>query len=186
MRKPMVFALWCTLLASASAARGQASKIDLYGGYDYVRYNANPRADNLPPSESFNANGVSGQIACNVSDWLGLVAEISGYAVARKGFNTTHQISYLFGPRLDVRRGSLVPFARVLLGGAWAEDGIVFGSVNGFAMTAGGGLDIRLSQRIAIRPVQAEYFLTTFPDGNNNRQNNFRYGAGIILLFGSR
>ena len=114
MRKPMVLALWCTLLASASAARGQASKIDLYGGYDYVRYNANPRADNLPPSESFNANGVSGQIAYNLGDWLGLVAEISGYAVARKGFNTAHQISYLFGPRLECGAAILFHSVRFL------------------------------------------------------------------------
>ena len=32
--------------------------------------------------------------------------------------------------------------------------------------------------------VQAEYFLTRIPNGLNNRQNNFRYSAGIVLRFG--
>ena len=117
------------------------------------------------------------------------MAEISGYAVARKGFNTTHQISYLFGPRLDVRRGSLVPFARVLLGGAWAEDGIVFGSVNGFAMTAGGGLDIRLSKHVAFRPIGLDYYMTRVQNlraAGDNTQNNLRYTAGINFTFGAQ
>ena len=33
-------------------------------------------------------------------------------------------------------------------------------------------------------PCRAEYFLTKFPDGLNNRQNNFRYSAGIVVRFG--
>jgi hypothetical protein len=32
--------------------------------------------------------------------------------------------------------------------------------------------------------VQAEYFMTKIPDGLNNRQNNFRLGAGIVIRFG--
>jgi hypothetical protein len=30
----------------------------------------------------------------------------------------------------------------------------------------------------------AEYFLTTIPDGLNNRQNNFRFSAGVVFRFG--
>jgi len=51
-------------------------------------------------------------------------------------------------------------------------------------MTAGGGIDIKITKLIAIRPVQAEYFLTKIPDGLNNRQNNFRFSAGIVFRFG--
>jgi len=63
----------------------------------------------------------------------------------------------------------------------WAEDGITFGSVTALAMTTGGDVDVTMSRHVAIRPVQAEYFLTKFPDGNNNRQNNFRFSAGFRL-----
>jgi opacity protein-like surface antigen len=179
-----LFAATCA--APALWAQEQASKLELYGAYDYVRYNANPKISGVPPSESFNANGGSGQIEYNVNNWLGLVADFSGYAVARRGLATTHQISYLFGPRVNLRRGRVTPFAQVLLGGAWAEDGITFGPVTAFGMTAGGGVDLSLSRHVAIRPVQAEYFLTKFPDGNNNLQSNFRFSAGIIFRFGGK
>jgi hypothetical protein len=51
-------------------------------------------------------------------------------------------------------------------------------------MTAGGGIDVKISKHFSIRPVQAEYFLTKIPDGLSNRQNNFRFGAGIVFRFG--
>jgi hypothetical protein len=50
-------------------------------------------------------------------------------------------------------------------------------------MTAGGGIDFKLSRQLSIRPVQAEYFVTRLPNGLNNRENNLRIGAGIILRF---
>jgi hypothetical protein len=159
----------------------------LYGGYDYVRFNASPRISGVPSSQSVNGNGLSGQIEYNFNNRLGAVAELSGYAVARQGFATTHQVSYLFGPRVNLTTGSKVtPFAQALFGRLWAEDGFTFGSLTAFGTTMGGGIDIGLSRHIAIRPVQAEYFLTKVPDGNTNRQNNFRYGAGVVLRFGGK
>ena len=185
MRNWFAIALLCPVFVYPSVAKAQEKTvIELYGGYDYVRYNANPRVSGLPPSESFDANGLSGQVTYNPYSSLGLVAELSGYALARQGFATTHQVSYLFGPRINLRHSKITPFAQVLLGRVWAEDGITFGSVTAFGMTAGGGIDIRVSRLIAVRPVQAEYFLTKFFDGNNNRQGNFRFGAGIVLRLG--
>ena len=57
------------------------------------------------------------------------------------------------------------------------------GSGNGFAMTAGGGLDVTLSHHFSLRAVQADYFLTRFSNSGNDRQNNFRIGAGIVYRF---
>jgi hypothetical protein len=68
----------------------------------------------------------------------------------------------------------------------WASDAIVLGSKFAFATAAGGGIDVRVSRHFAVRPVQAEYFLTKFRDGANNRQNNFRYSAGIVFRFGGQ
>lgn len=187
MRNSRAVALLFAVFGYTSVAKAQGTPaLELYGGYDYVRYNANPKISGVPPSESFNANGVSGQIAYNPNNWLGLAAELSGYALARQGFATTYQISYLFGPKINVRRGKITPFAQVLFGRVWAEDGITFGSVTAFGMTAGGGIDVRVSRHIVIRPAQAEYFLTEFFDGNNNRQNNFRFSTGIVLRFGGK
>lgn len=48
-------------------------------------------------------------------------------------------------------------------------------------MTAGGGIDFPVSTHVSIRPIQAEYFMTKIPDGLNNRQNNLRIGAGVVV-----
>ena len=171
-------------LSCARAQEIETPKIELYGGYDYVRYNANPRINGVTSSVSYGANGMTGQAVYNVSSRLGIVGELSGYRLARNGFGTTYQVSYLFGPRVSLRRHLVTPFAQVLFGGVWAADGVTLGPVSAFGMTAGGGIDFRVSKYFTVRPLQAEYFMTKFPDGANNRQNNFRFGAGIVSHLG--
>jgi hypothetical protein len=79
----------------------------------------------------------------------------------------------------------VTPFVQVLFGGVATSSGIEqIGWQSHFAMTAGGGIDLKVSKHFSIRPVQAEYFLTRIPDGLNNRQNNFRYSAGVVFRFG--
>jgi opacity protein-like surface antigen len=62
---------------------------------------------------------------------------------------------------------------------------------NAFAMTVGGGFDIKLNKKFAIRLVQAEYLYTRFGNdcpfavcSNNNSQNSFRLKAGIVASWG--
>lgn len=155
-------------------AQDETPKAELYVGYDYLRVNAS--------GTSFNFNGGSGQFAYNANNWLGIVGDLGGYYTSN-GF-TGGILSYLFGPRINLRgHGKVTPFAQVLFGGARSIDN---SPLNAFAMAAGGGVDCKLSQHFAIRPVQAEYLLTKFTDGASNRQNNFRYSAGIVLRFGTR
>jgi len=189
MIRSTVVALFLVLfgfLPLATAQEVETPKVQLYGGYNFVRYNANPRIAGVPSSESFNANGISGQVVYNPDKKLGIVGELGGYSLARTGFNTTHQVSYLFGPRVSLRRHVVTTFAQVLFGRVWAEDGITLGSVTAFGMTLGGGIDLRVSRYLAVSPLQAEYFLTKFPDGANDRQNNFRFGTGIVLRLGNK
>jgi hypothetical protein len=164
----------------------ETPKVELYGGYGYIRYNANPRINGVPHFESFSANGITGQAVYNPNSRFGIVSELSGYSLAREGHSATYQISYLFGPRVSLIRHVVMPFAQVLFGGVWAADGVTLGPVSAFGMTAGGGFDLRVTSYIAVRPVQAEYFITKFPDGANHRQNNFRFGAGIVLRLGKK
>ena len=171
-------------IALPARAQDEFPRFEAYAGYDYTRFNATNGITSVPPSQSVNGNGGSGQLEFNANRWLGIVGDLAGYAVARNGYATTHEISYLFGPRANIRCGKFTPFVQVVLGAVWASDAIVLGSKTAFGMTAGGGVDFTVSRHIAIRPVQAEYFLTKFPDGLNNRQNSFRYSAGIVFRFG--
>jgi hypothetical protein len=81
----------------------------------------------------------------------------------------------------------VTPFAQVLAGGIATSAGIgMIGWQNNFAMSAGGGIDLRLSRHLSVRPLQAEYLMTRLPDGLHNQQNNFRFSAGLSLLLGGR
>jgi len=57
-------------------------------------------------------------------------------------------------------------------------------SANGFASQVGGGLDYRLSQRFAVRVVEAAWQHTQLPNGTNHVQNDLRLGAGLVVRFG--
>ena len=162
------------VIGMPARAQDETPKIEVYGGYDYVRVS--------DLGDSYNFNGGSGQFAYNANRWLGIVGDFGGYYTS-DGFHAG-VLSFLAGPRVNFRgHGKMTPFAQVLLGGARSIDN---SPLNAFAMTVGGGLDYKISQHFAIRPVQAEYFLTKFSDGASDRQNNFRYGAGVVFQFGTR
>jgi hypothetical protein len=60
-------------------------------------------------------------------------------------------------------------------------------SQNAFAMAVGGGLDIRVSKYVSLRPAGLDYFLTRLQNPSSlqdNNQNHFRYSAGINFTFG--
>ena len=188
MRKSWAVIVLLAVLGITLPAKAQqnAAKLKAYAGYDYIRFNINANVSGFPPSESFNANGGGGQLAFNANNWLGVVGDLSGYGVTDTSSHLVGWVMpYLFGPRINFRRGRVTPFAQVLFGAILASNTIGgLGSQNSFAMAAGGGLDLGVSRHFSVRPVQAEYFLTKIPDGLNNRQNNFRLSAGIVYRFG--
>jgi len=62
-------------------------------------------------------------------------------------------------------------------------------SNTGFAMLAGGGIDIKLSKRISFRPIGVDYYLARMPSvltGNDTNHNNIRYTAGVNFMFGAK
>jgi len=122
--------------------------------------------------------------------------------------------SFLFGPQVSYRgvRG-VTPFARMLFGGMRASKlvfnsessggtGGGFGLVAGplctslycvvpatsFAMALGGGLDVKATDRIWIRPFQADYVRAEITTGYGSiaTQNDLRISAGIVFRFGKR
>jgi opacity protein-like surface antigen len=103
----------------------------------------------------------------------------------------------MFGPQIKYRAGKLEPFAEVLLGGAHSNFyangctnvgicGSKSPSNNAFSMAIGGGVDIAVSPKFAIRLVDADYDLTRFGNnftGGNNSQSNFRFQTGVQFRF---
>lgn len=160
-------------------------KVDIFAGYSYVRQN--PSASGV---SSYSLNGGSASVAYNANNWLSGVADFGAYHsgnILNSGADGTVS-TFLFGPRVSVRHfGRVTPFAEVLFGVAHADASIAggSGSDNAFAMTAGGGLDYRLTDHLAIRPVKVDYLLTRFSESAPSRQsqNNLRVSTGIVFRF---
>jgi opacity protein-like surface antigen len=193
--------LVCALaLACSFTAKAQAdySKVDVFGGYSYLRLNL--------PGAGFNANGGSGQITYNFNSMIGLTGDFGGYHVSAGNFNGSGTVfSYLFGPKFTYRTGRFSPFAQALFGGAWLgsgisencdasirpQGGVTCGantSLNSFAMALGGGADYKFSDHVSFRLVDLDYFMTRFNVGSvvgttNHTQSNIRVSTGVVFNF---
>jgi hypothetical protein len=101
---------------------------------------------------------------------------------------TINQYTFAGGPTISYHTGSITPFAHALFGAARAGTDAFGDNTSNWAFTSilGGGIDISLGKSIALRPVQADYVLTTFGSGVDNRQHNFRYSGGIVFKFKSK
>ena len=159
------------LLCSVSFAQ-DSPKAELTGDYSYFRLNPG-----LPSVwNSQNLNGGGGQIALYFKPWLALAADLQGYGSFTQcpkssseftGCAQGNLFTYTFGPQIKYRAGKLEPFAEVLLGGAHSNfyanacnknTGICGSkSPSNNALAIGGGVDIAVSNKIAIRLVDADY-----------------------------
>jgi len=182
--KVVVSALaFLALFATSARAQEDSSKsVDIFAGYSYFRFN--PSVAGLDP---INTNGGSVSIAYNAKSWLSGVADFGVYHSNVHSEQNTLS-SYLFGPKISYHHYSQVtPFGQVLFGLARASVNIA-GTPNGdntFAMSVGGGVDIRLNRRLALRPLEADYLLTRFKDGTTSaqNQNNLRVSTGVVFHF---
>ncbi len=192
MRKSLAVGLLLGLLGTVPLAKAEEepSKVDLYGGYYYARFNVNANVPGIAPSATYIGKGGGGQFEYNAKNWLGVVGDLAGFYATSSGNGAFAGgvFTYLAGPRVNLRHGKFTPFAQALFGGVHTTDGIAqsTGGQDHFAMTAGSGIDIRVSRHVSVRPIQAEYFMTKIPDGLNNRQDNLRLGAGIVLRLGRK
>jgi outer membrane protein OmpA-like peptidoglycan-associated protein len=166
-------------------------RYEIAGMYDYVNFGPGD------PFSNFNSHGVSGSFTYNASKWLGLTGEVGGYHFNRNLFPLTginidtggSFITYLFGPRLSLRKfDHFVPFAEFLVGGARGSIELTgVNSESAFAMAAGGGVDMVITKNVAWRVAQLDYLLTSFTGagvGATGRQNSFRAATGLVLRFG--
>lgn len=154
------------LLASLSSQA--QDKVELFGGYSYMRLRNSPSA---------NLNGweIAGQY--KFTDWLGGVADFDGHYGSSNGIGTS-TYTYLFGPQISLP-SRVSPFARLLLGGAHISQAS-FGS-SSFSMALGGGIDIGLfHEQFYWRVIQTDYLMTQF---GGHAQNNFRASTGIVIRF---
>lgn len=148
---------------------------------------------NVITGRQFWMQGGRVQVAADFYHGLGVVGDVAGMhqrSILSSGI-TLSLVTATFGPRYTWRpahrRTSF--YGQALWGVAEGFDGLfpVNGqpvtSSNSFAEQLGGGMDIDLSPRLAVRPFQADWLRTRLPNLTTNAQNSMHLGAGIVFRF---
>jgi hypothetical protein len=145
-------------------------------------------------SQNFWTQGGSIELGANVWHGWGIAANITGTHTGSIGSSAIplSLVTATFGPRYRWhadRRLSL--YGEGLIGEANGFHSLLptiagsQSSANGFSAQVGGGVDYSLSNRFALRLLDAAWSRTQLPNGTDNVQNNLRLAAGVVLRFGA-
>ena len=132
------------------------------------------------------------------------------------GYNVDTTVAdWVAGPRVRFGHGKFMPYFQALFGGAYGTTSTqvsllpnggailppsvvlpvnlpvtarLHASDTAFAMLVGGGVDIKFSRHVALRPIEFDYYLTRFsnPQLGDTNQNNWRYSAGVNFFIGGK
>ena len=171
------FSICMILFLSVTVMAQDTPKAELFGGYSYA---------------GNGANGFDASISGNLNNWFGLVVDVGGQYTRLNDQGFTEKIrthSILFGPRFSLRGNRVVPFVHALFGFSHLRtETNEFGSLlsfsdSSFGMALGGGLDIKVNDKFAIRALQLDYLRTRF---FNETQNKGRISVGVVVRFGRK
>lgn len=178
--------LGAALSLTATSIWGQATssnrEVDVAATYLAQR-------SNLTPGQFFWRQGGTVELSAEAYHGFGIAMNIAG-SEATNILGTGVDLDTLtttFGPRYTWHRRKVAAFGQGLIGEshAWnslfAQTGGAVSTFNTFALQVGGGVDLRMGRHFAVRPVQADWVRTEFPNATTNVQNNLRLGAGIVL-----
>ncbi len=130
--KAMIFA--AILLLGAIAWAQEFPRVEVGANYSYVRF-----APSTPYSQNHSLNGGGGSFTYNLTQYLGIKAELQGHGSTLVGFsippnsiigNTStvngnfqgNLFTYLFGPQLKIRAHKVQPFVHTLFGAAHSNE----------------------------------------------------------------
>ena len=185
-----------TLSLSAAGQTGapapSANKFDVAVNFTYKVANI------ASTTTSFVLPGGSADAAYNFGGkvkGLSLVVDLNGESKSNiePGVNLT-QFSVMGGARYTFH---LVPknphavdlYGQFLGGGVFASNSLFPGpsstttSANSSAIQLGGGANIRLTRRIALRLLEADFIATHLPNSTNSRQYDIRFSNGVVFHF---
>jgi hypothetical protein len=153
----------CFFVVVLSAVAAQAAtNAEVFGGYQYTRFNGGT-----------NASGWNAALTGNLNSWFGVTADFSG--VYPSG---VHFLTYTFGPELHAHLPIVKPYVHALFGGIRASASGA--STNGFDMMIGGGIDAGHGT-IAWRVVQFDWMSVRFNGVSDNK--NVRASTGVVFRF---
>jgi hypothetical protein len=159
----------------AMAAGMDAPSAELFGGYSYTK------------NGDDSLNGGEASLAIRLTRWIGAEADVSAHYGSARGTHIS-RLFFMGGPRFAYRGAGFTIFTHYLAGGARSGSGLTVVGVDitqkrtDFAMAFGGGVDVGISDRWAVR-AQGDYALIR-ADGTNEKEP--RFSAGFVYRFRGR
>ena len=193
MTRRLVLSGMMMLVFAASAFSQKGGEV--FGGYSYQR------------TAGTGLNGFSGSVTGNMSSWLGITGEISHHSYGTSVIDSfsglsvnadTGILAFRVGPKFTKRMNDTASvFVHTLVGGYRASVNVetsgmdlptvaVNASGTGFTSAFGGGLDVRVAPRIAVRPLQMDWVhlrSASIAGQDLGNSNAFRYTGGIVIRF---
>lgn len=148
---------------------------EIFGGYSYLH------------EDGHNLNGWTGAFIANVNHFFAIAADFDGHYGSHHEELEDVRVrvhAFTFGPHFALHNHSRVtPFAFALFGAAH-ESVKVAGltqSATGFASNLGGGLDVKVNERVSVRLIQVDAAYTRF-EGQGTTSP--RFSTGLVVHFG--
>lgn len=226
--KRLFAAFTCLFLVVVASVAQEVPKAEVYLGYGFVRFYPSGPVNAFTANGGFGSLQYNFNRYFSVVGELGGVTNNAWTVFNGVVEPNQTAFTYMFGPRVYFNKAGVVsPFIEYLVGGFHNSRTIDidnallpnplpplrgvrvtefrnftrFGSTqNAAAMAVGGGVDLKLSRLIAVRPVQLDYLPTNFSPFNitglgtlpgvplnfnrSRWQQNLRYSAGITFRFG--
>ncbi len=144
MRRLFVISGLLLLLAIPARAQKDYPPVELFGGFSLF---------NFENGQSVRFYGFDAAIASNMDKYGGVVFDFAGQ-FRNVGGVTVQVYEYLLGLQFTARGEAATAFAHTLLGGRSVINGA---EERSFAMAIGGGLDVNVGKRFAIRVFQIDW-----------------------------
>lgn len=185
------------------SALGQSSKVEIFGGYSVERIAPCGSQTTYAQGESCgleegelqsSANYYNGWEAAvtwgaearhrGLRPFFGLTADFSGHYGLFDSQSSRY--SFLFGPTVAFHLPKLRPFAHALFGATkdiTSSSGFSPYSFTALEIALGGGLDLNVSRRFALRLIQADYEWQKNPTSGLPSPHGARLSTGIVFKF---
>jgi len=208
--KKLVCFLAVMFLMTGIAAAQDFPKAEIFGGYSVMHISGEmvesghelwKDIDKDGGSKWF-AKGFDVSATYNINQYFGVEAAFGLNAGTLKDKNgskeTAKDISFLVGPRVAYRTERITPFAHFLLGVDRVSESDTYKdypaynkdySDAGFAFGFGGGVDVNITNKWAVRPIQLDWVHTKHnfdpkddPDDEFS-MNNLKLSFGVVYRF---
>lgn len=164
-----------TLTCGSLFAQDDYPRAEVFGGFSLLNTDIGSSLSVPHSLYGFQAN-----IAFNLDGYFGVEADFGGQFKS-EGDVKVHIYEYMFGPRVALRQEKTTLFLHALWGGVNVGGGGY--SNSDFTIEFGGGLDLNMNDRFALRVVQVDWIWSRFIEnvGYQWYKDTVRFGFGIVI-----